>query len=403
MAFLADIPLSPLMSAPAASAAAAGAASLAALSGARVWVSGASGFLGGAIVQRLLELGVREVRAIGRSAAARAKITALGATAVDADLSGDTESDVAQLTASMRDCDVAIHSAAFVGDFGDYDATFKRTNVDGTARVLEACRAAGVARLVHVSTEAVLVDDRHLPLHNATEEMEMRGLKASTNYPYSKSKAEAEAMVIAANNSETSDGSNKLTTVAVRPRLIWGKGDTVIFPRLADMARKGLLVYLGNPEALTSTCNVHNVVEGALLAAVASADVVGGKSYFLTDPFPPLTVRAAWTTWLATHDLPAPSRSIPFGLAMAAAALMENGSWVLRKLGLAKEVAPLVTRQAIALLGQDMTVDASRARKELGYVGHCSFELGVAEMKEEFQQQQQQQQEAAKQNQPSAK
>jgi nucleoside-diphosphate-sugar epimerase len=340
----------------------------ASLAGSRVFVTGGSGFLGGALIQQLVTLGVKEARAIGRSNNACEKITSIGGSAVQGDLG-----NINQLVDGMKGCSVVFHCAAHVGDTDPYPL-FHQSNVIGTSNVIDACKQAGVKRLVHVSTEAVLVNDECLPLNNVNEDHKL-AKPASELYPYSKSKAEAERLVLEANGSE-------LTTVACRPRLIWGKGDTVIFPRLAEAARGGMLAYMGHENILSSTCNINNVVEGMLLAATAPANICGGKAYFLTDD-KPRTVKELWSAWLGSHDIQPPKRSIPFNVAFAAAVALENGSWLLNKItGINK--APIFTRQSLALLGRDITVDSSRARKELGYTAHVPFLLGVAEMKEEY-------------------
>src|SRR6185436_2542944 len=117
---------------------------------ARAFVTGGSGFLGRNLIAALRERGY-EVRALARSAAARAAVEAAGATAVAGDLD-----DSAALAAGMAGCAVVFHTAARVNEWGP-PAEFAQVNVAGTRRVLAAARAAGVPRLVQVSTEAVLV------------------------------------------------------------------------------------------------------------------------------------------------------------------------------------------------------------------------------------------------------
>src|ERR671933_399063 len=90
-------------------------------------------------------------------------------------------------------------------------ADFVKSNVDGTRNVIEACRAAGVRRLVHVSTEAVLIAGE--PLINVDETTPRR---PDSPAPYPRSKALAEEAVLAASGVER---------VIVRPRFVWGAGD----------------------------------------------------------------------------------------------------------------------------------------------------------------------------------
>ena len=115
------------------------------------FVTGGSGFIGGALVRRLVDEGMR-VRALARSDDAAARVALLGAEPVTGSLD-----DVAGMTEGARSCELAFHCAAHLGDWGSPEA-FERGNVTGTRNALQACRAAGVGRFVHVGTEAALLD-----------------------------------------------------------------------------------------------------------------------------------------------------------------------------------------------------------------------------------------------------
>ena len=103
----------------------------------------------------------------------------------------------------------------------------------GTANVIEACRAAGVRRLVHVGTEAALMAGE--PLVNVDENAPLRPDSPAL---YSSTKAKAEQLVRAANG----DG---LETVVIRPRFVWGRGDTTLLPALIELVRSGRFRWIG--------------------------------------------------------------------------------------------------------------------------------------------------------------
>ena len=212
------------------------------------FVTGGSGFIGGALIERLRAEGW-DVRALARSQAAEQKVRERGAVPVPGDLENE-----AMMREGATGADVAFHAAAKVEDWGDPDE-FERLNVRGTANVIAACRAAGVRRLVHVGTEAALMAGD--PLVNVDETAPLRPDSPAL---YSSSKAKAEQLVRDANG----DG---LETVVIRPRFVWGRGDTTLLPALVEMVRSGRFRWVGGGGNLTATTHVDNTVEGLWLGA----------------------------------------------------------------------------------------------------------------------------------------
>ncbi len=98
---------------------------------------------------------------------------------------------------------------------------------------------------MHVGTEAVLADGE--PIVRADE---TRPYPERPAGPYPISKGQAERAVIAANR------LGELETVAIRPRFIWGKGDTSVLPELVEAVRKGRFAWIDGGHYLTSTCHV---------------------------------------------------------------------------------------------------------------------------------------------------
>ena len=318
----------------------------------RVFVTGGSGFLGGVLLARLQERGT-PVRALARSERAAARIQERGAQVVRGDLS---ERDV--LVAGMQGCRVVYHCAAAVGDLHSFADSWQ-ANVVGTDTVLDAARSAGVACVVHVSSEQVVSDGGPL-----------RDIDETHPYPdkcfghYATTKAESERRALAA------DGDG-MRVVAVRPRLIWGVGDTTVLPRMIDAVRGGSFAWIGGGRYRISTCHVANAVEGLLCAADRGR---GGHSYFVTDG-ESVEFRDFASRLLATHEVTAPERSIPFWLIWRLARVMEFGwRWLPLK------GAPPVTRMGLAVVGQEVTVRDDKAREELGYGNRVTIEQGLAEM-----------------------
>jgi nucleoside-diphosphate-sugar epimerase len=316
------------------------------------FVTGGSGFIGGALVRRLVADGWT-VRALARSDASAKTVRERGAEPVRGDLD-----DVGAMAAGAAGCEVAFHCAAHLGDWGRRE-DFERGNVQGTRNALAAARQAGVRRFVHVGTEAALLAGQPL-----IEVDERAPLRFDSPALYSSTKARAEEAVIEANQ-------NGLETVVVRPRFVWGRGDTTLLPAMTEMVRSGRFAWIGGGRHRTSTTHVDNVVHGLLLAAERGAS---GRVYFVTDG-EPVVFRDFVTRLLATQGVTAPSRSLPTGVARAAAAASETAWRVLPLPG-----RPPVTRLAVWVSALETTIDITRARTELGYKPVRTIDQGLEEL-----------------------
>jgi nucleoside-diphosphate-sugar epimerase len=317
------------------------------------FVTGGSGFIGGHLIRRLSAEGW-SVRAIARSDSSAAKVREAGAEAVMGDLD-----DVTAMTEGARGCEYAFHAAASLGEWGRRE-DFVHGNVTGTQNALMACRDAGVRRFVHVGTEAALLVGQ--PLVNADERVPLR---PDSKAHYSATKAMAERAVLDANG----DG---FETVVLRPRLVWGPGDTTILPALKAAVEAGRFSWIGGGGHRTSTTHVDNVVEGLVLAATKGEP---GNAYFVTDG-EPVVFREFITDLLATDGVEMPTRSVPVFVAKPLAGAVE-GVW--RVLG--RESTPPLTRLAVWLSALECTIDITKARTKLGYEPVKSMEEGMAELR----------------------
>lgn len=312
----------------------------------RVFVTGGSGFIGRNLIAALNARQIA-VRALARSDAAATAVRSAGAEPVKGDLS-----DRARMLDAMVGCDTVFHAAANVDEHGTLAAHLEVT-VRGTEHVLAAAQAAGVTRFLHVSSEAVLADGK--PIIQADE---TRPIATTPAGPYPQSKGLAEQAVLAAN-------APGFATVVIRPRMVWGRGDTSLTPKIVDAVKRGKFAWIGGGHYLTSTCHVANVVEGALLAAERGTP---GQIYFLTDG-EPVDFRDFMTALLATQGVGPVTRNVPRWLASTIASLT---SWMKH---------PPVSRTALALIGHEVTVDDRKARAELGYTSAMSREAGLPAMR----------------------
>src|SRR6185437_8735690 len=265
------------------------------------FVTGGSGFVGGRLIARLRGEG-HSVRALARSPASAERVRSLGAEAVSGELG-----DIASMRAGAEGCELAFHAAASLGDWGRRE-DFERGNVEGTRNALDACAEAGVRRFVHVSTEAVLLAGE--PLVDVDETAPLR---FDSRALYSSTKARAERLVLDANRAG-------FETVVVRPRFVWGAGDTTLLPRMVEMVRSGRFAWIGGGHHRTSTTHVENTVEGLVLGATRGRP---GEVYFVTDG-EPVEFRGFVGELLQTQGVSAPTRSLPDAAGRVLAAVGET-------------------------------------------------------------------------------
>ncbi|MFE9933221.1 NAD-dependent epimerase/dehydratase family protein [Streptomyces sp. NPDC005533] len=340
----------------------------------KILVTGASGFLGGHLVDGALRQGHR-VRALVRPGSDAVRLHSLpGVEVVTGDLTDD-----GSLGRAAQGCDAVLHSAARVVDHGSR-AQFEAANVTGTRRLLAAARSAGARRFVFVSSPSALMRVR---------EGDRLGIDESTPYPdrwfnpYCETKAIAEQYVRAADEPD-------FTTCAVRPRAIWGPRDHAGFlPRTVGALRAGRLPDLsGGKRVLVSLCHVDNAVDACMRAALAPAERVRGKAYFVVDreetDLWPFLARVG-----ALFDCPPPAPRIPLVLGRAMAAAVETGRHLRRRSagsgsgpGAGTDAAAPLSRYMMALLTRSATYETRAARHDLGYAAPRTQAEGLRGLRE---------------------
>jgi nucleoside-diphosphate-sugar epimerase len=321
-----------------------------------VLVTGGTGFLGRRIVERLLSQG-REVTVVARSGAP--DLERRGVRFIPASLE-----DAAGIHAACRGMQAVFHVAAKVGVWGRY-ADFHRANVLGTRAVIEGCRSNGVRRLIHTSTPSVVYNG--LDLAGVDESLPLTTRCPS---PYPLTKAVAEADVLAANGPG-------LSTVALRPHLIWGPGDPHLVPRLLASARAGRLRIVGEGRNRVDMVHVENAADAHIAAEKALAGRNGraaGRAYFITNG-EPVQLWSWINGLLAGLGEPPVTRRISLRAASAIGRACEL-AWSLLPVG----AEPPMTRFVAAELARDHFFDISAARRDLAYSPRVTMALGTAEL-----------------------
>jgi nucleoside-diphosphate-sugar epimerase len=183
---------------------------------------------------------------------------------------------------------------------------------------------------------------------------------------YSSTKAQAEQKVLAANR-ETFE------TVVVRPRFVWGRGDTTLLPAMVQMVRSGRFAWIGGGGQRTSITHVDNTVEGLVLGATRGRP---GNAYFVTDG-EPVVFREFVSALLETQGVTPPDRSIPAAPAGLLATFSET-AW--RALPLPGR--PPLTRFTYWVSTQECTIRIDKARTELKYSPVKTKAEGLAELRQ---------------------
>ena len=318
----------------------------------KVLVTGASGMTGRAVATALLHRG-DDVTVLQRRTAGIDTTEVLGDVA-----------DVQLIRSAVRGHDAVLHMAAKVDVVGPWEQ-YLRVNVDGTRSVVQACRAAGVPRLIFVSSPSVA---------HAGEPLTGAGAGAAdptgARSNYSRSKAMAEQLALAADGAE-------LAVLAVRPHLIWGPGDTQLIGPILQRARAGRLLLVAGGTALIDTTYEDNAVD-ALVAAVDACGPVHGAALVVSNG-EPRPVAEILGRVCAAAGVPGPTRRVPLRVAMVAGAVVE-GAWRLTR----RPGVPPITRFLAEQLGTAHWFDQRRTRSALGWTPKISLDAGFEMLRRSF-------------------
>src|SRR6195952_4803914 len=229
---------------------------------ATAFVTGATGLLGGHLVERLVREGWT-VRALHRTPGDATKLRAIGAEPFAGNLGNLTA-----LRKGMEGVDAVFHAAALFTMWAPTD-DFEKANVEGTRNMLAAAQAECVTRFVYISAAGVVMGDGK-PMTDITEDTP---LAYPVWAPYLASKARAQKLVLDA------DKAGGLRTAVILPPLIWGAGMPMLGHMVEDV-KAGRFAWPAGGKQLMSTAHVDNVCACAILAAEKSA---GGRAFFVTD------------------------------------------------------------------------------------------------------------------------
>lgn len=328
-------------------------------------VTGGNGYVGKHLIRRLVALGC-EVRAFDLAPfEGEPRVTSVV---------GDIRR-ISDLRPACEEVDTVFHAAAVINTLTLARPSIRRqvfgVNVLGTERVIDACVAAGVKKLIFTSSITVAVN---APIRDGDESAPYVG-KSGLPDLYSQTKSLAEQRVLEA------DRPGGLRTAAVRPGGVWGPGQgaIVVDDFLEHLAAGRFKAMIGNGESVTDNVHVDSVVDAHFLAAKKlgeQPEVIGGQAYFVSDGEP--TNPVLWYRPIVDAlGYPWPKTRIPHRFAYAFAHLSE----LVHFLG---GPFPMLTRRGVLSVCKDASFRIDKARAHLGYEPRTSAAEGIPELMPDF-------------------
>ena len=321
----------------------------------KVLVTGATGFLGKYVVEELVEHGY-QVRAFGRNRAIGQSLVNASVTFIQGDLTNQED-----LTKACQEMDMVVHAGALSTVWGPWE-DFYQTNVLGTKYVLEACREANIERLVYVSSPSIYAaprDQLDIKESDAPQENSLNN--------YIRSKLASEKLF---------KDYPDVSSVILRPRGLFGIGDTSILPRVLNLSQKIGIPLIGDGRQLMDMTCVENVALAIRLAL--ETPQAAGEVYNITNG-EPRVFRDLIEETLRGLGYPIRYRKIPAPLVSAISSILE---FIYKNLKLKGE--PALTRYTYYLLRYSQTLDISKAERDLGYRPKITISEGIEQYVQDY-------------------
>lgn len=317
-----------------------------------ILVTGATGSLGSAVMQRLTTKG-HFVKGIGRSQQKIEHLKAKGFELYRCNLL-----DLEALKNHANNMDVIVHCAAYAAPFGKKSQFFS-TNVMGLEHVFKAVGNSGT-RIIVVSSASVFDGNNETILHG-DETPQKR-----PNHPYGASKYDAECLAASMPSK---------AWIGLRPRAVFGTGDQTLLPRLNRLVSKGRYTIVGKGDALIDVTCLNNFLDAVEAALVAEEEALG-KFYNISNG-DPRRFEDVLKAYAERHGKGMKRRSVPRSLV----AFLAYSSVAIASLIPGKPWEPRLTPYGLRQITQTLRLDISGAKEALRWRPEMTFEQGVEELK----------------------
>ena len=316
-------------------------------------ITGASGFIGKHVAKRLVQEGY-SVRCLVRASSDTSRLDELGVQIAVGDLKS-----ASSLARAVEGCDYVFHCGALVSDWATREE-ISETNVTGTRSLLDASADASVQRFIHFST----TDIYGYPEGAAIDESHAAG--RFRNW-YAQTKLDAEAEV------RSVERGRALEAVILRPATVYGPGSTDVVGEIARAIRGRNMLLVDGGRAIAGLCYVDNLVDAAML--VLHHDDAPGHAFNVSD--------GLGITWKQFTDglaeglgCSAVRWSLPYWMANGIGFSLEHGYRILRR-ATGVHVPPLLSRQAVQVLGKNQDFSSRKARETLGWEPRVDYPAGL--------------------------
>lgn len=322
--------------------------------GRTILLTGASGFIGTHLAERLIANG-DEVRALHRREKPPKALLSLrerygeGLRLYRAELE-----DQRRIAEALEDVEAVVHTAALAFDWGSMDS-FVQTNYQATVNLLHASREAGVKVFLYMSSAVVQGFGPHV---DSTEEGPYYPLK----YPYPITKKMAEDYVLSKNEPG-------FRVTAIRPCNVYGPGDRTSTYAMYEAILDGVFGYIGTGEALTCPIYIDDLCAGTL--AALDAPRTAGQALLLTDGS-----KVSWKEYCRVMYAAVGSTKKPLSLPTPLAALSARIMCLGAKL-IGAGAPPPLTSYRVEQASQDYHFSNAKARRLIGFSPRVFYEEGL--------------------------